>query len=364
MPECGWRARWTEMATLWRMALFPKMRHRSLATTKQAGSAGAEQHVPVAQFSLRSGAVLNYAMNTREAMIPVCGARGGGGVQRRAIWPRPLLKPRCPPRARATLRRCAMSLRLPPELWEQIADYLRSDSLSQVCAALWHCPGRRYLKVLWSPARAADVLPIAANLRLLTLTVARADWLPTVVDPLRHATAMHTLILNLRRVQFGRAGAHEMQSLAGLTQAPALRTLTVNLQGSKVGPEGACALAALRAAPALHTLILNLQATQVGDVGARELAALKDAPALHTLTLNLQVRGEGGTEVCCACLCSRLAAAGWVDPPPLPLPRPLPPHPLASRSWPKTAGGVWPKSRNMKKKWPQLGSLGVQAIHF
>ena len=51
------------------------------------------------------------------------------------------------------------------------------------------------------------------------------------------------------------------------------------------------------------------------------------------------------------------AAAGLVGPPPLP--------PLG---WPRLAkngeGGVWPKSRKMKKKRPHLGSLGVQAIPF
>ena len=50
------------------------------------------------------------------------------------------------------------------------------------------------------------------------------------------------------------------------------------------------------------------------------------------------------------------AAAGLVDPPPPPAPPPW----LAKNGW----GGVWPKSRKMKKKRPHLGSLWVQAIPF
>ena len=49
--------------------------------------------------------------------------------------------------------------------------------------------------------------------------------------------------------------------------------------------------------------------------------------------------------------------AGWTPPPPLP-----------PRGWPRLAknglGEIWPKSRKTKKKWPHLGSLGVQANPF
>ena len=64
-----------------------------------------------------------------------------------------------------------------------------------------------------------------------------------------------------------------------------------------MGDSGAQALAGLKNAAALHTLTLNLWHNNVGDSGAEALAGLKNAATLHTLTLNLWYNNVGASGV-------------------------------------------------------------------
>ena len=66
-------------------------------------------------------------------------------------------------------------------------------------------------------------------------------------------------------------------------------TAALDSRDNNLLPSGAQALAGLKDATALHTVTLNLGHNLVGDSGAQALAELKDAAALHTLTLNLDV---------------------------------------------------------------------------
>ena len=81
------------------------------------------------------------------------------------------------------------------------------------------------------------------------------------------------------------------QALAGLKNAAALHTLTLNLWHNNVGDSGAEALAGLKNVAALHTLTLNLAHNDVGDSGVQALVGLKNAAALHTA----RAGGRAGT---------------------------------------------------------------------
>jgi hypothetical protein len=59
------------------------------------------------------------------------------------------------------------------------------------------------------------------------------------------------------------------QALAGLKDAPKLTTLTLHLQGNKIGDIGAQALAGLKDAASLTTLTLLLGENQIGNIGAQ-----------------------------------------------------------------------------------------------
>ena len=102
---------------------------------------------------------------------------------------------------------------------------------------------------------------------------------------------LHPLTLGPR----GNVGYTGAQALAGLKDASALHTLTLEFQCTYVGPSGAQALAGLKDATALHTLTLDLGFNNVGNNSAQALAGLKDAAALHTLTLGLRGNNVGDT---------------------------------------------------------------------
>ena len=131
---------------------------------------------------------------------------------------------------------------LPEEVWDAIAEFLRSESLSQVCKRLRKVLGsHRYVKIKCG-----------------------AEQIVACIEGLME---------NVRALNYGGASVRNIgdsgaQALAALKKAPSLHTLTLEFQHHSIADSGAQALAALKEAPSLHTLTLNLSSFLVGDLGA------------------------------------------------------------------------------------------------
>ena len=114
-----------------------------------------------------------------------------------------------------------MALPLPDELVEHVADFLQSALLSHICHRTWALLQRRYVTYV-----------VDSNTTLQRVLSLKGD------------TQVHVLRLTSSRL--GPTGA---QRFAGALQSlPSLRTLTLDLNRSKVEDEGARALAELRSA--------------------------------------------------------------------------------------------------------------------
>ena len=138
-----------------------------------------------------------------------------------------------------------LMLRLPPELWDGIADAAHSDALSQVCRSLRRRLGsRRYVQLVCEASRAAEhVAAVVGNVRALQLAVCGL-WDPTeAVAALRRAPHLHTVALENLEADMGVAGA---RAVAALKDLPVLQALTIDLSGNAVGTMGAEALAGLK----------------------------------------------------------------------------------------------------------------------
>ena len=128
----------------------------------------------------------------------------------------------------------------------------------------------------------------------------RAHWIGFCADCPRDIRSvglpeMRTLELNLEGNRVGDNGAH---ALAALKDANALQALYLNLSGNGVGDSGAHAISGLSGSRTLRTLCLNLQYNTISDTGAQAIAALKAMPALRTLALDISRNniGFGGAE--------------------------------------------------------------------
>ena len=156
--------------------------------------------------------------------------------------------------------RCFAMLRLPPDLWGAIADFVPSNRLSQVCRELGEVLEGQYVNVTWKSRKAfkAEQMELAAwKMRSLQLKVL-GPWDPTsAVAALRCAPHLRSLVVEYSRPQ-SKISDNGARTLAGLQEMPSLQTLSLDLSGNAVGAAGAQALAALKNAPSLRKLTLNL----------------------------------------------------------------------------------------------------------
>ena len=132
---------------------------------------------------------------------------------------------------------------------------------------------RRYRWEPLPPGRySADDLLIMPQLQPLT--------------PLGASSSLHGLALHLRAGDFGDSDVPPI--LGPLSAVRPLRSLTLDLFDNQLETPGAQALVAiLTAIPGLCALHLNMGYNALDCTGAKALAGLKNAPALETLSLQL-----------------------------------------------------------------------------